>query len=111
MTTITPTHEPTPPRGAEPDYWAPFDGDRMYRVVLGPLLTVAGRNEVSVQSSAIQFDDGEICTSDHVIEAPRVFVSADGDSGLSPDQARELASHITQAADLAEQWVAEAAAR
>lgn len=104
MTTITRHPEPAPPPGAQPDAWEHFDDDEMYRVVLGPLMSVAGRSEVTVQSSAIQFDDGGICTSDAVIEAPKVYIASDSDRGLTAEQARELARYLIQAAAIAESW-------
>lgn len=93
-----------PTGAASVDDWQPFDDDEMYRVVLSPCMLVPGRSEVTVQSSAIQFSDGGICTSDDVIEEPKVYVTNDNDTGLAPEQARELAWHLTQAAEIAEQW-------
>lgn len=98
MTTTTTPDVPTPP-GAEPDNW--WDDDPQdFRVLYGVSRGVDD-HKLIVQTSALQYRDGSINTSD---DPPRVSVDIHYDSGLSSSQARELASVLLEAAAEVDGW-------
>ena len=99
--TFTLTDDPSgiePPAGTEAGYWEDHDRRAEYRIVYGQRRGVPGRDDIRVQPTAIQLDDGRI-DDGTVIEGPVVHV--DGVSGvpLTVAQARQFAAAVMAAAD------------
>jgi hypothetical protein len=94
---------PPLPVGAEPDIWQ--QDDHPYRVLYGASRGIAGRDDVIVGTTAIQFSDGRI-NDRRVHEDPHVYVETNSDKGLSSEQARELAALLIEAADEVDRWSA-----
>jgi hypothetical protein len=102
---MTPTTTPNPqvplPPGAQGDIWAD-DDPQAYRVIYGVPRGVTG-HELALQTSALQYADGSINTTD---DPPRVSLDIHYDAGLTSAQARELAASLIEAADEVDGWVA-----
>jgi hypothetical protein len=106
MSTIPQQYEqpPTPdvplPAGAAfADIW---EGTDPKRVIMGPDRGVTD-SDVRIWTTAIQRTDGGI---DSEPEPPQVHIEADTDrSGLSSDQARELAAALLEAAAQLDGWL------
>lgn len=105
MTTTTkpPADVPLPAGADWPDEgigWEP-DDPQAYRVIYGVTRGVAG-HDLLVQTSALQYADGSINTTD---DPPRVSLDIHDDDGLTSAQARELAAALVEAADELDGWV------
>jgi hypothetical protein len=96
---VTAAINPPLPAGAEPDNWWE-DDPQDFRVVYGVSRGVED-HDLIVQTSALQYPDGSINTSD---DPPRVSLDIHYDSGLSSVQARELASVLIECADEIDGW-------
>jgi hypothetical protein len=77
---------------------------REYRVVTTPDHVVTGcDNDTRVWGAAVQFLDGSIDAAG-VEEEPHVWVETSPSSGLTTNEARELAAHIVQVAEQIDGW-------
>jgi hypothetical protein len=102
MTTTT-TPNPQVPLPADGDIWEDDTPSRLsYRVIYGVPRGVTG-HELALQTSAIQYSDGGINTTD---DPPQVSIYMHEASALTSDQARELAASLIEAADEVDGWVA-----
>jgi hypothetical protein len=72
------------PDGAEPGEWE-IDGGTRYRILRGKPRGIAERSDVSIFSSAVQFDHGRTDNAG-AIQKPRVFLQLVND-GLAAQQA------------------------
>jgi hypothetical protein len=90
------------PAGAKDDGIWENDDPQPYRVVYGVPRGVDGQDLV-LQTSALQYADGSINTTD---DPPRVSLDIHYDDGLTSDQARDLAAALIEAADEVGGWVA-----
>lgn len=97
MTTIT--ADVPVPAGARADIWE--DGTR---TILGPVRGV-GDYDLIVCTAATQFADGKIDVEGKS-EAPNVYVENHEATGMTSQQARELAAEIIEAADEIDGWSA-----
>jgi hypothetical protein len=99
---MTITLPPVPlPAGAEDDgTWTDDDPQPPYRVIYGVPRGVVGI-ELALQTSALQYADGSINTTD---DPPRVSLDIHPDDGLTGQQARDLAASLLEAADEVEGW-------
>jgi hypothetical protein len=119
MTTTAPTNpypDIQPPAGTEPDIWEvglrddTTDACRTVRSEttygVGPV-ELNWRDEpmarATVYASAVRWADGSIDDGRRA-EAPKVFVDINCDSGLTRDQARELAAVLIAAAEEIDSW-------
>jgi hypothetical protein len=85
------------------DIWEDDTPPRLsYRVIYGVPRGVTG-HELALQTSAIQYSDGGINTTD---DPPQVSIYMHEASALTSDQARELAASLIEAADEVDGWVA-----
>ncbi len=99
------THDVAPPAGTDADIWV-HDRTRPYRVVFGVSRGLAGRDDVLVATTAVQFEDGSLDDGSEV-EPPHVFVETNRDRGLTSAQARQLAAHLLDdAANEIDGWAA-----
>ncbi len=86
------THDVATPAGCDADIWE--NGEtRPYRVVFGVSRGLAGRDDVLVATTGVQFEDGSLDDGSEV-EPPHVFVETNHDRGLTSAQARQLADHL-----------------
>jgi hypothetical protein len=99
MTTTTMPDVPLP-SGAEPDVWVD-ESPPLYRVLYGVSRGIAGRDDVLVGTTAIQFADGRIDDGSVLHEPPHVYLN---DDALTSVQARELAALLIEAADEVHGW-------
>ncbi len=83
------------PAGTDADDWQ-TDEHGTYRICYGNSCAVPGRDDISVQPTAVQLGDGSIDRG--AIEAPGVHVSVGG-YPLTVAQARSFASAVMAAAD------------
>ena len=90
------------PAGAEHDGTWAEDDLQPYRVIYGVSRGVVG-HQLALQTSALQYADGNINTTD---DPPRVSLDIHYDSGLTSDQARDLAASLIEAATEVDGWVA-----
>jgi hypothetical protein len=101
-TTMTNPYPHVPvPAGAEDDGTWEDDEPQPYRVIYGVPRGVVG-HELTLQTSALQYADGSINTTD---DPPRVSLDIHEDDGLTSAQARDLAASLIEAADEVDGWV------
>jgi hypothetical protein len=101
---MTTTYDLPVPDGAEADVWED-DTPQPYRVLYGVSRGVAGRDDVIVGTTAVQYRDGRI-DDGTIEEPPLVYVETCSDSGLTSTEARQLAEHIIECADQIDGWAA-----
>jgi hypothetical protein len=100
MTTSNPYPHVPLPAGTEDDGIWTDDDPQPYRVIHGVPRGVTG-HELALQTSALQWADGSINTTD---DPPRVSIDIYYDDGLTSAQARDLAASLIEAADEIDRW-------
>lgn len=102
MTTIDVIPPPLPSGATGSTGWEIDEGDPS-RVICGDARGADG-HDLTVQLSAIQYQDGRL---DTVREPPSVYIDGFGDCGLSIVQTRAFAALLTEAADELDRWLVE----
>jgi hypothetical protein len=94
--------EVSPPASAQADAWQENNG-QCYRIIYGTSPGIAGRGDVTLSPTAVQFADGTVDKGDQE-EAPVLYVEFDSERGLTAIQARALATALVNAAVQLDRW-------